>query len=505
MAPRTTSNAHAANLTQRTQRVDSDIPSRRCPSEQLSILPSPSPTLTTSEIRSRLLEIGQQEERLRVEKKQLLERLKSIVYPILTLPPEITSEIFIHCVRGHNNLRGPLLVATVCKAWRAIALTTPAIWSEFHGPWFGGGGSLANMLQCWLPRAGSRPLTLKAIHLGEFSHEAILETIAPYSSQWTSLDLNAGFRPVVFPVGAIHTPLLSLKTLQIQVHQWPIGDPTSITAFVDAPQLREIHLVRMSLSQISLPWIQITHLTLSYQSLPQIFEILQQTPNLEDLTVSLDDRQIVQISPFTLPHLRHVKLSSARILDYLILPALHSLELMRVRAADRASVQSLVQRSECVVRALHLSMTDMQETCECLGDIPSLHDITIQYPDWSTADFTLFFDWLSESEPRTVLPALEMLYIDGATENVEVGVIAAFLSARRTSVDRRPNFKLFKLLFSYRHCDFQVEEALEKLIDLRTGGLQIDVTQAHKWAIPCIDSKMVKLISGEVANESIDG
>ncbi|KAJ7934899.1 hypothetical protein B0H13DRAFT_1591279, partial [Mycena leptocephala] len=127
----------------------------------------PSPTLTASEIRSRLLEIEKQEERLRVERKHLRESLDSIVYPIFTLPLEITSEIFIHCVRG-NTRHGPLLVASVCKAWRTIALTTPALWSEFHGSKFGGSmgrGNPVNLLQCWLPRAGSRPLTLEDVEL----------------------------------------------------------------------------------------------------------------------------------------------------------------------------------------------------------------------------------------------------------------------------------------------------------------------------------------------------
>ncbi|KAJ7120305.1 hypothetical protein C8R44DRAFT_787901 [Mycena epipterygia] len=495
MTTQTSRGRHAARPTQGTGRVDSDFPSG--PSERLAILPSP--MLTASEIRSRLLEIEKQEERLRVERKNLLGSLDSIVYPVLTLPPEITSEIFIHCVRGCYIRQGPLLVASVCKAWRTIALTTPTLWSEFHGSrFFMGRGNLVSLLECWLPRAGSRPLTLEAIELGEFSHEDVLSSIAPYSSQWMSLDLTAGFRPIVFPVGTIRKPLPSLKTLTIQVHRWPTGGPTCITAFAAAPELREIHLIRMSLSQISLPWIQITRLTLSYQSLPQIFEILQQTHNLEDLTVSLDDRHLVQQSPITFPRLRRVKLSSALILNYLTLPALQSLELTCVRAAERASVQSLLQRSECAIRALHLNTTDMQVACDCLSDLPSVADVTIQYPDWSTGDFTRFFNWLSESENRTVLPALKMLYIQGATGNVEVGAIETFLSARRTSADGGPNLKLFKLLFSYKNCpDFQVERTLKKLTDLRTGGLEIDVTQAHEWATSYIDSKMMKVISGE--------
>ncbi|KAJ7801489.1 hypothetical protein B0H13DRAFT_1556692, partial [Mycena leptocephala] len=112
---------------------------------------------TASDLRSRLIEIETQTERLRIEKERISECLASLIYPILTLPPEITSEIFLHCARA--TTRGPLGVAGVCKAWRSIALATPALWKEF---WCTGmqNRNLHHLLQCWLPRAGGLPLTL---------------------------------------------------------------------------------------------------------------------------------------------------------------------------------------------------------------------------------------------------------------------------------------------------------------------------------------------------------
>ncbi|KAJ7098690.1 hypothetical protein B0H15DRAFT_771928, partial [Mycena belliarum] len=59
--------------------------------------------------------------------------LDSLVYPVLTLPPEITSGIFIHCLdRGPNNSmecrEAPMLLLHVCRAWRDVAVSTPALW-----------------------------------------------------------------------------------------------------------------------------------------------------------------------------------------------------------------------------------------------------------------------------------------------------------------------------------------------------------------------------------------
>ncbi|KAJ7665378.1 hypothetical protein DFH06DRAFT_312104 [Mycena polygramma] len=451
----------------------------------LDFTPSYDSRNMSTNIRSRLMAI---EDPLLVERTHLLNSLNSIVHPILTLPPEITSEIFVHYVGGDIR-RGASLVASVCRVWRNIALTTPALWSEFHGPMSAvqPRGNLARLLQCQLQRAGSRPLILH-ISLGE-DHEDVLSSIAPYSSQWMSLDLTGAFNPIVFPVGAIRTPLLSLKTLKIQVHRWPRDGPTCVTAFADAPQLRNVELARMSLSQILLPWVQITRLMLWYQSLPEIFEILQQTPVLEDLTVAVHERQVVQLSPLILLRVRRVKLSSAHMLILFTFPALESLEVTHLRAAERTSIQSFLQRSECTIRVLSLGWTSMQDTCDCLSHLPSLTDVTIQYPDWLTAESAQFFHWLSQSENRTILPALEMLYICGGGK-LEVGTIAAFLAARRSRADGEPSFKSLKLTFTYKHSSvFEVNETVRTLAGLRTRGLQIDILAENQIAF-CFKKKI---------------
>ncbi|KAJ7223927.1 hypothetical protein C8J57DRAFT_969121, partial [Mycena rebaudengoi] len=63
-------------------------------------------------------------------------QLDRVPYPILTLPLEITSEIFIQCLpeppaleNAHiDALQAPLLLLHICKEWRRIALSLPALW-----------------------------------------------------------------------------------------------------------------------------------------------------------------------------------------------------------------------------------------------------------------------------------------------------------------------------------------------------------------------------------------
>ncbi|KAJ7755922.1 hypothetical protein B0H16DRAFT_1268144, partial [Mycena metata] len=49
-------------------------------------------------------------------------------FPILTLPVEITIEIFICDGEYLVSLQVPLSLASCCRLWRTIALATPSLW-----------------------------------------------------------------------------------------------------------------------------------------------------------------------------------------------------------------------------------------------------------------------------------------------------------------------------------------------------------------------------------------
>ncbi|KAF8125229.1 hypothetical protein K438DRAFT_1648774, partial [Mycena galopus ATCC 62051] len=65
--------------------------------------------------------------------------LQQSVYPVLTLPNELTSEIFVHCLTSRDDWYAystphpedaPVLLLHVCRAWRSIALSTPGLWAD---------------------------------------------------------------------------------------------------------------------------------------------------------------------------------------------------------------------------------------------------------------------------------------------------------------------------------------------------------------------------------------
>ncbi|KAJ7462105.1 hypothetical protein FB451DRAFT_1267815 [Mycena latifolia] len=105
-------------------------------------------------------------------------------HPILTLPVEITAEIFVRCLFSLEDLRSqtwemdraeqterreelktraPIIFLGVCRAWRDIALTTPRLWTtlcfqySFYEtpdeiPW--GPSEIEAFIDRWLSRAG---------------------------------------------------------------------------------------------------------------------------------------------------------------------------------------------------------------------------------------------------------------------------------------------------------------------------------------------------------------
>ncbi|KAJ7185368.1 hypothetical protein C8R46DRAFT_859589, partial [Mycena filopes] len=70
--------------------------------------------------------------RLTEEKIAIQKSLDSTVYPILTLPVEITAAIFVHCLPefpGHpSRTVAPMLLGRICRRWRNIACSTPRLW-----------------------------------------------------------------------------------------------------------------------------------------------------------------------------------------------------------------------------------------------------------------------------------------------------------------------------------------------------------------------------------------
>ncbi|KAJ7644493.1 hypothetical protein FB45DRAFT_824676, partial [Roridomyces roridus] len=238
--------------------------------------------------RSRVQEIDQKilfhEEQialLRSERKSVARDLDAIVYPVLTLPNEITSEIFVHYVESHPN-RSPLHLTWVCRSWRAVAISTCRLWTQCIDLY------AASALPIWLSRAGSLPLNLE-FHLrldlarDGWRIDSLYETVSRFSSQFESLTVSS-FRPIQLPP----VPFPRLRKLFISDGIWGWEDEIAHYdgPYLNAPSLREVVLKGecVKMLQTALPKTQLTKLSLE-ADLADCLAILAHTPNLQELEI----------------------------------------------------------------------------------------------------------------------------------------------------------------------------------------------------------------------------
>jgi len=148
-----------------------------------------------ADIDAKILDLERAISALRIEKAPVQARLDSYKYPVLTLPNEIVSEIFIHFLPNYPlcpPLSGPLsptLLIQICREWREIALTTPALWraisiSENVAP------SIRRLrVADMLRRSGSCPLSIRMDVLDggdddEAQETEFLTAVIPHSAHF---------------------------------------------------------------------------------------------------------------------------------------------------------------------------------------------------------------------------------------------------------------------------------------------------------------------------------
>ncbi|KAJ6490751.1 hypothetical protein C8R47DRAFT_458407 [Mycena vitilis] len=131
---------------------------------------------------------------------------------VLRQPPEILAEIFLHCLPEAHEAMSPSgvpspslmaapLLCVICRRWRDVAVTTPALWRSLYIDF----DSLSNkgvcrrgaveMHQTWLSRAGTT-LLLLSLHEEQGVPPGpvlpLLRTIAGLTGQTRAIELDIG-------------------------------------------------------------------------------------------------------------------------------------------------------------------------------------------------------------------------------------------------------------------------------------------------------------------------
>ncbi|KAF8205403.1 hypothetical protein K438DRAFT_1819056 [Mycena galopus ATCC 62051] len=321
-------------------------------------------------------------------------------WPVLTLPQEITSEIFMHCLpqcsgwtcSTPNPFYAPMLLLHVCRAWRSIAASTRGLWANLyldcdHLPdVFFDEKSLKRFLADCLERAGARPLSLflkgGAVEIGQQPEKRhLVSTIFKRLSSvlW----------------------YLSLYNVGIGLHD-QYRDPIQI--FSAAPQLREFYLARVSPTLCAIPWKTLPVFTGERLSSTECVGVLHSAKSLVECTF-----RNIRLAPHTPtttnPHLKSFTFAqstgvAATFFQFLTFPALEELSITRVDDMSDSHLLQFLFRSAASLRKL----SSRQISLESLADLGALTELHLTIPSsWYLVEFFAHFD---RTENPCFLPQL---------------------------------------------------------------------------------------------------
>ncbi|KAJ7612983.1 hypothetical protein FB45DRAFT_842915 [Roridomyces roridus] len=320
--------------------------------------PSPSyPELAAA--RSRVAQLDVEIEQLRsslearlVERDQCRNVLTRYKYPILTLPAEITSEIFIQFLPTHLKFTpligpySPAFLLQICHQWRDIALGTPALWSSIQVDFYDRRMSLHNQklerLELWLRRSGNCPLSIQIsdapldTETASIPSTKFVEAIMRQALRLQHVEIEVPYEGLRGLTGSM--PMLRSVLVGPSDTMPPDTTPsqTAVPVFMLAPNLKKVVLSTIfNPFTITLPWSQLTTLTAELY-IPQAIYVLCQTTALETCKLTIygyDDPGTAH--PVASPlHLRSLSLywgdgrpddSLVALVNALTLPALDSL------------------------------------------------------------------------------------------------------------------------------------------------------------------------------------
>ncbi|KAJ7682438.1 hypothetical protein DFH06DRAFT_1464158 [Mycena polygramma] len=411
-----------------------------------------------------------------LELRNLLARIEILVqrhlaaiatYPVLTLPAEITQEIFVHCLPpstvnefdetgiqivvgelapriGELASDAPMLLLRICRAWRDIALSTPELWSTLQlqiervDPGSGVVPKETSMIEAyidqWFSRAAQRPLAL-GFHRDDDDDPLMgceFPTDCSLSLSQDDLD-ELGLDKMDFP-------LLQRATLGYAYGPDPNSDDP-VVIFENAPQFHSISLIGpASLSYYTLPSLQLTTFDGGISDL-QLFTI---APNLTEVKCAVEylHPQARPTSKILHSRLQSLALVAAweapeDILQCLTLPVLQCLHISQMADSTYSSLHSFLTRSSPPLSSLSIRGDDFgfRDWQDCLSSVATtLEDLELEDPlsrvQRSIFSLHRFVGYIGEpsgiSPPLPKLQRLKFL----SCKHIDYRELQSFLEAR---------------------------------------------------------------------------
>ncbi|KAK7018561.1 F-box domain-containing protein [Favolaschia claudopus] len=303
---------------------------------------------------------------LRQQKAAVQQRLGVYKYPVLSLPNEIISEIFIRFLPAYPECppsqgpRSPTFLTQICRRWREVALSTPELWRALSLS-VGLGQQLGDL---WLDRAGSCPLSLEVDEFHSTNGPEAVAAMLSYLGRCEYLRLR--LYESQSQLSTIQDAM-SDDTMALLRHLDLEFDHDEDLVFHDVPLLRSVVLDYNAATHVVLPWTQLTSVTLREFFYSDCVSMLLKTPNL--ISFRLDEFSVDQLPDWDppsvpLPHLQSLVItsmkSSVRRSDCLATfhaPAIRKLHIPEAILGSHPvpALTSFVSRSGCQLEHVHIA------------------------------------------------------------------------------------------------------------------------------------------------------
>ncbi|KAG1736149.1 uncharacterized protein EDB91DRAFT_1143143 [Suillus paluster] len=301
------------------------------------------------------------------EKRALLHRL---------LPSELLGEIFLRCLPERNYVTPssndcPLVLTRVCRQWRAVALSTPRLWSSLSISLLKAEMSGSDAYKCWLEKARSVPLSIRVVHdvdLSDGNEPLSIQWLRPFLSQCSDLWWHG---PHV--QGLLDNCVQSLSRFQVTFHK--------------------ANFLVSSLRSIDLPWHQLLELKIQFAlvSSAAFLQAIGLCTQVQRVSVSCICANIspqTDLEPFPLAHtanhsihrleIKVIRAGLGSLFDALTLPVLEELVICFCFPErdpwPHEQFASFVTRSKCPLKRLTIyrSKGAKSHLAEYLKMVPGL-------------------------------------------------------------------------------------------------------------------------------------
>lgn len=444
------------------------------------------------------------------------------------LPSEILSQIFIDALPKGFDLsthHAPLLLERVCKRWKDVTHSTPALWCRISiqlRPENDLRRQL-KMVSICLDRSGRHPLSIKlesqGIDASDLqSGQPVVSLLVAESERWHTVQLQLPSR-VFRELTGVKGKLSSLRSLHIRTFDNFADEyPTTLDIFAFAPDLKnfraswyfspvgDIHGDIISTSSFAIPWNNLTILVIDRREPAIVWNILQNSSNLVefDATIHLYGRiNVPELPTVILPHLRSLSLRYLNqqldgMLATLIVPVLEEAIFTTVSSSGdypesytlshpwhvRSGLDILLSQSKCTLRRLKLrSLPTCLQTYDlsaCLEALPSLTELDVGN---GVSPFLIqsIIDHPNSTSPH-LIPNLKKLVLVTGT-SFAWNLFASFLKSRWVTNGQSQRLQSLRLTTDANGLEAGAREGIWDALRIwKSKGMDIEVINSKDWS-----------------------